>query len=300
MTTISMHDGADVSVDAAELNENSDLRGTKSVAESVSPVRDRRVFLTGLLGLVMLTILLFEFVFSSFIQKRSQADLFNEFRTTLATSASAYGQPGLSPLPGTAPAHGSAVALIQIPSLGVAQVVAEGTGSQITQTGPGHVPGTVLPGQAGEAILIGRRTTFGAPFYSVPNLKAGDTILVTTVEGTSKYVVFVANPDSLPANRLILRTSNPPVLSLGATDVYAELQGLPFVATPKNSPNEPHQSPWPAAIVALQLVGIAFVALRFTMIRFSRTVTWLLCSPLVFGSLLALALALNSLLPATV
>ena len=288
---------AEVSVDS---NKDSIADAQHIESEPLVAKTDSRNFLAGLLGLVMLAVLLFEFVFSSFIQQRSQADLLAEFKSTLATSASAYGQPGLSPLPGTAPAMGSAVAVVQIPSLGLSQVVAEGTASHITQTGLGHVPGTALPGQGGEAIIVGRRTTFGAPFYSVPSLKAGDTILVTTVEGTAKYQVFAANADSLPANRLVLRTSNPPLLSLGAKDVYAQLQGLPYVPTPKNSPNEPHQSPWPAVIIAIQLVAISLISVRFTNNRFRPTVTWLLCSPLVFGAILAFALAVNALLPSTV
>ena len=300
MTTISVHNVESSSIDASTPAAPVNLNSAAKKSDSADVVANRRLFVLGLLGLVMLTILLFEFVFSAFIQKRSQTDLLNQFRSTLSTSASAYGQPGLSPLPGTAPAFGSAVAFIQIPTLGLSQVVAEGAGSQITQTGPGHVAGSVLPGQAGEAVLVGRRTTFGAPFYSVPNLKVGDSIVVTTVEGTSQYRVIEPNAESLPANRLVLRTSNPPLLSVGVKDVYAELQGLPFIATPRNSPLEPHQSPWPAVIIAIQLLAISFVTVGFTNKRFSRTVTWLLCSPLVFGALLAVALAMNSLLPATV
>ena len=284
--------------DAVSSHSGHNDRSQEQVVESSS--RNPRATQGGILGVVILSVLLFEYIFSSFIQQRSQVDLLNDFRNTLTTSASAYGQPGLSPLPGTAPALGSAVALVQIPSLGISQIVAEGTASHITQMGPGHAPGSSLPGQAGESVIVGRRTTFGAPFYRVPTLKVGDTINVTTVEGTSKYRVFEANLDALPANRLVLRTSNPPVLSLGSTDVYAELQGLPFVPTPKNAPNEPHQSPWPSVIIAIQLVALSFMAIRFAAKRFSRTVTWLLCSPVVFGSILSLALAINALLPATI
>lgn len=300
MTTSTLDNELLTEDSAVEFDGKAEGLRSEAVVTAAPQDSDPRARQAGLFGLVMLTVLLFEFVFSSFTQQRSQADLLNEFRNTLATSASAYGQPGLSPLPGTAPALGSAVALVQIPSLGISQVVAEGAASHVTQSGPGHVPGTPLPGQAGESIIVGRRTTFGAPFYSLPNAEVGAKILVTTVEGTSTYLVVETKQDALPVNRLVLRTSNPPVLSLGATDVYAELQGLPFVPTPKNSPNEPHQSPWLSVIIAIQLVALSFVGVRFAMNRFSRTVTWLLCSPLVFGSILALALAINALLPATV
>jgi sortase A len=295
MTTISTDTpGLDTADSALEESK------TSSGSRVIDFNNDRRTVLLGLVGLGILVILVFEFLFSNFLAQRAQVDLLTQLRGTLATSASAYGQPGLSPLPGTAPEFGSAVALIQIPAIGISQVVAEGTSSQITQSGPGHMPGTVLPGQIGESVIVGRRTTFGAPFYAVPNLKVGDKITVTTLEGTSTYKVFTPKSDLLPQNRLVLRTSSPLLLSLGAKDIYAELQNLPFVATPRNAPNEPHKSPWPMLIVALQLVGLAALGVRFTSRKFSRSITWLLCTPLLFGALLALTLSINLLLPATV
>jgi sortase (surface protein transpeptidase) len=48
----------------------------------------------------------------------------------------------------------------------------------------------VLPGQAGESTILGRRTSFGAPFFSIGSLKPGDLIKVVTVEGPSTYKVI--------------------------------------------------------------------------------------------------------------
>ncbi len=55
--------------------------------------------------------------------------------------------------------------------------------------GPGHYPGTPLPGQIGNAAIAGHRTTHGAPFYNLDALAPGDKILVQTLAGTYTYVV---------------------------------------------------------------------------------------------------------------
>ena len=47
----------------------------------------------------------------------------------------------------------------------------------------------MLPGQAGVSVLMGRTLSFGGPFKHVPELRVGDRIEVTTVQGTFRYAV---------------------------------------------------------------------------------------------------------------
>ena len=98
-------------------------------------------------------------------------------------------------------APGAPVALMSIPTLGIEQVVVEGTASGDTMAGPGHRPDTVLPGQMGVSIVYGRSTTYGAPFRSVPLLRAGDGLAVTTAQGEFVYRVdgVRREGDPLPA-----------------------------------------------------------------------------------------------------
>lgn len=84
---------------------------------------------------------------------------------------------------------GSPVALLQIPTLGLEQVVVEGTSSADTMSGPGHRRDTALPGQAGISVVYGRATTYGAPFRGLPLLRAGDGLKVTTAQGEYTYRV---------------------------------------------------------------------------------------------------------------
>ncbi len=116
------------------------------------------------------------------------------------------------------PAVGSPVGTITIPKIAVSMVVVEGTDEPQLQAGPGHYPSTPLPGEAGNAAIAGHRTTYLAPFYNLDALVPGDTILVTTVQGTFLYQmtsnqvvdpsdVSVVAPTSTP--QLTLTTCNP-------------------------------------------------------------------------------------------
>jgi sortase A len=135
--------------------------------------------------------------------------------TTLtgATSSTTVAPPPATPV-------GSAVAIIDIKKIGVDAAVVEGVGVADLQKGPGHYPGSPLPGQIGNAAIAGHRTTYGAPFYRLNELRAGDPILVTTkaspvpwryVVVSSKSVspddVSVLNPT--PTAMLTLTTCTP-------------------------------------------------------------------------------------------
>jgi sortase A len=77
---------------------------------------------------------------------------------------------------------GKGLALIRIPRLGSDYrfVVIEGVGVRDLRKGPGHYPGTALPGRLGNFVISGHRTTYQAPFNKIDKLRGGDTILVDT------------------------------------------------------------------------------------------------------------------------
>ena len=116
------------------------------------------------------------------------------------------------------PAVGAPVGVIDIPKIGLDMVVIEGTGTAQLQQGPGHYPGTPLPGQQGNVAIAGHRTTYLHPFYNLNELSPGDSILITTVQGeflyqmTSNQVVSpsdVAVVDATTTPQLTLTTCNP-------------------------------------------------------------------------------------------
>lgn len=87
------------------------------------------------------------------------------------------------------PAAGVPVAVIRIPAIDVDKVVVQGTGQEQLRRGPGHYPGTALPGDGGTVGIAGYRVTYGAPFLKLNDLKPGHEIYVSTVGGEFVYQV---------------------------------------------------------------------------------------------------------------
>jgi sortase A len=82
-----------------------------------------------------------------------------------------------------APAElGRGFAVLRVPRLGrdYAEVVVEGVTTAALRRGPGHYPGTALPGEVGNVVLSGHRTTYGAPFADLQRLRPGDAVVLET------------------------------------------------------------------------------------------------------------------------
>ncbi|NLT35248.1 MAG: class E sortase [Gaiellales bacterium] len=85
---------------------------------------------------------------------------------------------------------GRAIGRIVIPKIGVDVIVLEGTGTQDLREGPGHWPETPFPGQGGNFVVSGHRTTYGAPFFRLDNLEAGDEIQLVLPYVAAVYRVW--------------------------------------------------------------------------------------------------------------
>lgn len=94
--------------------------------------------------------------------------------------------------PTEAPPEGDPVGIINIPKIDLQRVIVEGVAKADLKKGPGHYPGTPLPGQAGNSAIAGHRTTYGAPFNRIDELVPGDEISITTPQGEFTYVVIPA------------------------------------------------------------------------------------------------------------
>ncbi len=73
------------------------------------------------------------------------------------------------------------VARLRVERLDVDQVVLAGASGSSLAFGPGHLDGTALPGDAGNAVVGGHRDTH---FRFLRQLEAGDEILVSDVAGS--------------------------------------------------------------------------------------------------------------------
>jgi sortase A len=108
-------------------------------------------------------------------------------------------QPGPSTALKGAPAAAvdGLIGRIEIPRLLLSAVVVEGTGKTVLRRAVGHIPGTALPGQAGNVGLTGHRDTF---FRSLKDLKIKDEIQFSTLAGNFNYEVEslrVVDPDNV-------------------------------------------------------------------------------------------------------
>ena len=65
---------------------------------------------------------------------------------------------------------------LQIPEIDLDVAFRDGVHEEILTEGPGHWPGTPLPGEAGNAVLSGHRTTYTHPFGDLNLLDLGDTV----------------------------------------------------------------------------------------------------------------------------
>jgi sortase A len=84
---------------------------------------------------------------------------------------------------------GDPIGRIRVPSIGVSSVVVAGTDTSALRKGPGHYPGTPLPGTHGTVAIAGHRTTYGAPFRRLDQLGRGDRIELRMPYGTFEYTV---------------------------------------------------------------------------------------------------------------
>ena len=89
---------------------------------------------------------------------------------------------------------------ISIPSLGVDAPLLEGIRLTTLDNGPGHWPGTAMPGDVGNVVVAAHRTSHGAPFRNIDQLAAGDVVLFDTEAGEIEYTVTgtqIVDPDAI-------------------------------------------------------------------------------------------------------
>jgi sortase A len=152
-------------------------------------------------------------------------------------------EPTVPPLPVPAPLPNAAARVplvvfgrIQIPKIGLDQVVHEGVEQMVIDAGPAHWPGTAAFGSWGNVVLAGHRTTHTEPFLRVAELVPGDPIILSDAEGTYTYHVtgieIVPNTalsivDQHPGRSLTIFSCHPIGSSAQRIVVHAELMSAP-------------------------------------------------------------------------
>jgi sortase A len=108
---------------------------------------------------------------------------------------------------------------IEIPRISVDRPVYEGITLGTLDNGPGHWPGSAMPGQIGNVVVAGHRVSHSGPFRNIDQLQPGDEVVLTTADGRFVYVVSgseVVEPtaieviDQTPAATATLFACHPP------------------------------------------------------------------------------------------
>jgi sortase A len=184
------------------------------------------------LGVLLLGFVAYQLWGTAIQHDRAQNDLEKEFTAQLGTTtvpaptttiAAAPSTATPTTVPSTTPprpvfSNGDPVARLEIPRIGVNEIVVAGVSVDDLKKGPGHYPETPLPGEAGNAAIAGHRTTYGAPFFDIDNLQPGDQIVATTYAGRFVYQVtgtVIVSPsdtsvlDDTPDDHLTLTSCDP-------------------------------------------------------------------------------------------
>ena len=140
------------------------------------------------LGVVVLLFCVYELKVTGLVTAREQDRLGDDLRASWADPAPR--PTGADPVPVSSDL-GEGIAVLHVPALAEYDpwVVVEGTSVADLKAGPGHIPGTALPGEVGNVVLSGHRTTYGAPFERFGDLQPGGLVVLETQDRWLTYTV---------------------------------------------------------------------------------------------------------------
>lgn len=89
---------------------------------------------------------------------------------------------------------------IEIPRLDLVRTISEGIRLSTLDRGPGHWPGTAMPGEVGNAVFAGHRVSHNEDFRDLDQLRPGDEVIMDGVFGRHVYRVVstaIVAPDAM-------------------------------------------------------------------------------------------------------
>ena len=101
---------------------------------------------------------------------------------------------------------------IEIPRVGIDDVVFEGVTNAALRKGPGHVPGTAAPGSTtGNCVISGHRDSF---FRRLEGVRTGDLVFVRSLDGRVTSYRLVSKSIVLPEKVSVMDASSDRRLTL--------------------------------------------------------------------------------------
>ena len=92
------------------------------------------------------------------------------------------------------------IGTIEIPRIGLVHPIFEGVWLTVVDHGPGHWPGTAMPGAIGNTTFAGHRVTHTHPFLNVDQLQYGDQVIFHMPNGDFTYSVtqiLIVDPNAI-------------------------------------------------------------------------------------------------------
>lgn len=282
----------------------------------LAPLSPAQQYLRGalmVLAALMIALVLSITVVGQVRHYSAQQQLSDAFRDQLADGVAPVSEGDVNKvlLPDGAP-----VAILEIPSIGLREVVVEGTDAETTQLGPGHRRDSVLPGQAGLSIIMGRAAAYGGPFGRIQQLDPGETFTVITGQGEHEYEVIGLRyagdpaPPALSAGEgrmMLVSARGLPYLPVGTVRVDAQLvseaqptglrQTRFATLEPADKELQGDTSMVWALVFALQFLVLVEIAAVWSYRRFGPLRTWIVFVPLTLAACLWVAGEVVRLLP---
>ena len=258
-------------------------------------------------GLLLLSFVAYQLWGTGVAEQRAQTTLAADFRSQ---------RPAI-------PLVSGLVGRITIPTIEVDKFVVAGVETDDLKRGPGLFLGSPLPGQLGNVAIAGHRTTYGAPFGRINEVKKGDRITLETSAGTYTYITNDV-PKIVPATAIeVVKTKDPTQATLTLVSCHPKwtsakriivvatldetvvaqpatpISETPITDAPLSEGWFHDPSAWPTVIaLAVALIAIYVVAKRIVKRRKRRLVVYPL-SLVVFGPVLFVFFEnLSRLLPA--
>lgn len=207
---------------------------------------------------------------------------------------------------GAQPVRGSVFASLGVRRLGIDGLqVVEGVSLASLRQGPAHVSTSQVPGETGAVVIVGHRSTYGAPFARLGLLRVGDLISLRTTAGFYLYRVEhppeVVRPGSgsvqLPSAAQVVASGGPSAgayqaLVLATADsTRGQSQSMKVVVATLDQPSAVNLAPSAGASNVVAEFGVV----PGDWIGFLLLVLWLV----VMAAVLKLSASLKRRLPAT-
>jgi sortase A len=225
-------------------------------------------------GLLLLSFVTYQLWGTGIVEDRSQTAMATQF---------------VKPQP-IQPQLGGLVGRMTIPSIGVSKYVVAGVRPKDLERGPGLFPGSPMPGQKGNVAIAGHRTTFGAPFSRIDELRGNEKITIESKDGTFTYIVNGEPKIVLATDIAVAKTTNPDIAIITLVSCYPKWTStkrivvvatldsteLPPPATPLVTSQpivQPTADGWfhdPTAWPSVIFFGFALIAIRIIAAIFTR------------------------------